>query len=399
MTLNSLQESLQVGMNLNDNQVALLQGTAMALPAVLGGIPVGLLVDRLNRARLLTVFCLLNLLGTVATALSVSVPMLFVARVIVGFSTGAVAIAAPSLLADLFPRSQRGRGSMIAGVSQVVGMAAAFATAGMLVTIFSSSGMWRLGTLVMSCPLLVVLLLSLLLREQPRMEIAQQQPTLSKSFAELWDFRSIFLPLFAGVVTIGVADGATLVWVVPTFSRSFGITTGYADTIMGIALVIGGLFGPIIGGFAADRCLASGGARRAMTLLASLGALSGVLGLFALAPGSLLASICLTAFILVGTMIISVVLTLVTVVLPNELRGVSVSVLSVGQILLSFGLAPSLVSMTATQLGGSGSVGIGLAIVCGTASIVSGAAFLVGREYLKRRPPRHETTAVGVSFQ
>jgi len=399
MTLQALQESLQAGMNLNDNQVALVQGTAMAVPALLGGVPVGLLVDRFNRARLLRVFCFLNLVGTVATALSGSLSMLFVSRAMVGFSTGAVAIAAPSLLADLFSRSQRGRGSMIIGVSQVVGMAAAFATAGVLVTIFRSSGMWRSSTLVMSSPLLAVFLLSLLLREQKRMETLQKQPTLAKSCAGLWNFRGIFLPLFAGVVAIGVADGATLVWVVPTLSRSFAMSTGYADAVMGSALVIGGLLGPVIGGFAADRCLNSAGVAGAMTLLASLGALSGVLGLFALAPGAVIASICLTAFILVGTMMISVVLTLVTVVLPNELRGFCVSVLSVGQILLSFGLAPSLVSITAAEIGGSAGVGIGLATVCAAASVVSGAAFLFGREYLKRRPPQRETMAVGVSLQ
>src|SRR5580698_3904175 len=70
MTLSSLQEPLRVGMNLSDNQVALVQGAAMALPAVVGAVPIGLLVDRINRVRLLTLFALLNLVGTVSTALS-----------------------------------------------------------------------------------------------------------------------------------------------------------------------------------------------------------------------------------------------------------------------------------------------------------------------------------------
>ncbi|ARR55074.1 MFS transporter [Rhizorhabdus wittichii DC-6] len=389
MALNSLQESLQTGMGLNDNQVALVQGTAMAIPAVLGGVPVGLLVDRFDRARLLTMFCLVNLIGTISTALSTDLVMLFASRAMVGFSTAAVAITAPSLLADLFPRSQRGRGSMIYGVSQVGGMAAAFAAGGALVAILHAPDMWRSGALVMSCPLLGVLLLSLLLREQERMEIAEQRPTLAGSAVELWNFRSVFAPLFCGVVAIGVADGATLVWVVPTLSRSFGMGAGYASGVMGMALVIGGLLGPILGGFAADRCLNSGGAARAMTLLASLAALSGALGLFALAPGGLSASICLTAFLLVGSMINSVSLTLITVLLPNELRGFCVAVLSVVLILFSFGLAPSLVSITAAGIGGPADVGIALAMVCGTASVVSGAAFLFGREHLKRRPRRH----------
>ena len=392
MILNALQEPLQAGMGLTDNQVALVQGTAMALPAVLGGVPVGLLVDRFNRARLLSVFCLLNLAGTLAMALSTSLSSLLVSRAIVGFSTAAVAIAVPSLLADLFPRSQRGRGSMIYGVSQVVGMAMAFAAGGVLVTTFHSADAWRLGILVMSCPLLAALLISFLLREQERMEIAEERPTLGKSCVELWSYRSVVVPLFSGVVAIGLADGATLVWVVPTLSRSFGMSAGYANSVMGIALVVGGLLGPVLGGLAADRCLNSGGAARAMALLASLGALSAALGMFALAPGPVFASICLTAFILVGSMMISVTLTLVTVLLPNELRGFCVSVLSVGQILLSFGLAPSLVSITAAQMGGLAGVGNALAIVCGTASVISGAAFLFGREHLQRQHAARENS-------
>ena len=112
LTLSSLQEPLRAGLNLTDSQVALVQGLAMALAAVLGAIPVGLLVDRTNRARLLSVFLLLNFVGTVTTALSADFAELFVSRAVIGFSTGAVAITALSLFGDLFPRSQRGRGDV-----------------------------------------------------------------------------------------------------------------------------------------------------------------------------------------------------------------------------------------------------------------------------------------------
>jgi len=398
LALNSVQEPLQATMSLDDNQVALVLGTAMALPAVLGGVPTGLLVDRFDRARLLTVFSLFNLVGTVSTALSANLSMLFVSRVLVGYSTAAVAITAPSLMADLFPRSQRGRGSMILGVSQILGMAAAFVAGGVLVTIFRTADAWRSGMLVMSCPLLAAFSFSLLLREQTRMEIAEERPSLARSGGELWNFRSVFVPLLGGVVAVSVADGAALVWVVPTLCRSFGASIGYANAVMGIALVIGGLLGPVLGGYAADRCLGSGGPARAMTLLASLAAVSGALGLFTFAPGPVSASICLTAFILAGSMIVSVALTLLTVLLPNELRGLSVAVLSVVQILFSFGFAPSLVSLTAADIGGPASVGIALAAVCGAASVVSGGAFLWGRDRLKRRPSQHEPVVPGVSF-
>ncbi len=276
---------------------------------------------------------------------------------------------------------------MIYGVSQVGGMAVAFATGGLIITLFGSPGMWRSGMLAMSLPLVAVFLISLLLPEQQRMEVALKQPSPAKSAAELWNYRSAFIPLLIGVVTIGGADGAALVWVVPTLSRSFAMSTGYGNSMMGLALVIGGLFGPILGGTGADRCLRSGGPARAMTLLAGLAALSGLMGLFPLAPGAASASLLLTLFFLIGSMVISVALTLLTVLLPNELRGFSVSVLSVVEILLSFGVAPSLVSVTAGALGGPASVGVALATVSAIASVIAGTAFLFGRARLRRSFP------------
>ena len=142
------------------------------------------------------------------------------------------------------------------------------------------------------------------------------------------------------MVLIGAADGAALVWVMPILSRTFSMTPGYGNSVMGMALVIGGLLGPVLGGTSADRCLRSGGASGAMAMLAGLALLSGVMGCFPFASGAPLASLLLTLFFVIGSMVISVALTLLTVLLPNELRGFSVSVLSVVEILLSFGIAP-----------------------------------------------------------
>jgi MFS family permease len=388
MTLSALQEPLKAGLSLTDNQVSLVQGVAMALAAVLGVIPIGLLVDRVNRVRLLNIFFFLNFAGTVATALSAGFAELFFSRAVVGFSTAAVAVTALSLLADLFPRAQRGRGSMILGVGQTLGIAAAFAVGGALVVAFRSSDAWRSATLVMSCPLLAAFLLSLLLREQERMEVALERPTLARSVGELWSFRGVYAPLLAGLIVAAGAGGAVLVWGVPTLSRSFGVSTGRGDSVMGAALLASGLLGPLIGGFAADRCLSTGkgGSSRAMALLAALAVLSSSLGLFAVAPGFGLASVGLTGFLLAGAVITTVSLTLITALLPNEIRGFSLAVLSVAQILFDTGLAPSLVSTLGGRLGGPASVGVALASVCVAAGAIAGVAFLVGRAYLQRNP-------------
>ncbi len=51
--LGPLQEALGASLDLSDNQLALLQGPALALPLLVMSVPLGLLIDRRSRVRLL----------------------------------------------------------------------------------------------------------------------------------------------------------------------------------------------------------------------------------------------------------------------------------------------------------------------------------------------------------
>src|SRR5882757_6868763 len=55
-----LQETIRQSMALNDNQIAFIQGPALALPMVLGAVPLGLLIDRHSRASLLMIFAFID---------------------------------------------------------------------------------------------------------------------------------------------------------------------------------------------------------------------------------------------------------------------------------------------------------------------------------------------------
>src|SRR5579862_7987857 len=78
--LEPLQEALRADLALSDNQIAWLQGPALALPAVFGSIPLGLLVDRTSRVRLLFLFMALDFAATVFGALAFNFAVLIVAR-------------------------------------------------------------------------------------------------------------------------------------------------------------------------------------------------------------------------------------------------------------------------------------------------------------------------------
>src|SRR6185312_12439777 len=83
-TLGPLQETMRISLGLSDNEMAWLQGPAMAIPMALGSIPIGLLVDRYSRAHLFVVFAALSLTSTVLSAVASSLVLLFAARCLAG---------------------------------------------------------------------------------------------------------------------------------------------------------------------------------------------------------------------------------------------------------------------------------------------------------------------------
>ena len=72
--LGPLQEAIHAALDFSDNEMALLQGLAMALPMALGSIPLGLLADRINRARMLIFFVALTPLSCTICALASHFP-------------------------------------------------------------------------------------------------------------------------------------------------------------------------------------------------------------------------------------------------------------------------------------------------------------------------------------
>src|SRR5690348_14117705 len=108
-TLGPLQETMQRTLSLSDNQVALLQGLALALPLALGAIPIGLLADRLSHKAILLSALTLALLSSILTAFSSNFEILLAARFLTGLSLPGGYICAYAMAGDLFEPELRGR--------------------------------------------------------------------------------------------------------------------------------------------------------------------------------------------------------------------------------------------------------------------------------------------------
>ncbi len=384
VAISPLQETMRLVLPLTDNEIALLQGPALAVPLLLVSVPLGLLIDRYSRVRLILILAALDVVGSIGTALASDFAVLFTARSLVGLTTLAVNPAAFSLLADLYAPVHRGRATMVLAVGQFAGYAAAFAVGGFLLTSYASDANgWRWAMAWLTAPLVLVALVALGMREPVRTGLAIKNPSIRDAWQELWRYRAVIGTLLAGLVLIEVAIGAVVIWAVPALSRTFAVPADRMGAIMATGLIVSGTVGPIAAGPLTDFCNRAGGPRLTLWVLGALSLLGALATLFPLAPAIGLASVLLVAFMtLVGAMVV-MTMTLFTVAVPNELRGLCMSVAAAACVFFGTGLAPLTVSLLSTAMGGN-AIGQALAIVCTVAGILCASLFAFGARFFPR---------------
>ena len=384
-------ESAKAEMGLSDEMLGLIQGGSAALPLLLFSVPVGILVDRANRVRLVILSSMIWTAGTFLTAVAGSAGPLFVGRMLTGIGTTAALTAALSLAADLCRPEQRGRGLLIVTLGKNFGQAAAFALSGLLLGIFAAQteprwfgyyNAWRSSQLVLGLLCVLCTLPLLWLREPERHETeAGPDAPFKTVFRELWSRRRFLLPLFIGQVTVVMADAAAGIWAAPVIERSYGLKPEQFATALGASILVAGIFGAILGGIVADWGQKTG-RRGGLLIGAIIAAAVGVpAACFSIMPDATSNIVMLGVLTLAGTVTGLVTSVALTVLLPNELRGLSIGAFIAIAGLIGFGMTPPLVARVSLWLGGEQHLGVALAIVGVTVSIVSVIGFALAMRH------------------
>lgn len=384
--LSPLQEAMRMALSFSDNQMALLQGPAIAIPVLLVATPLGVLIDRRSRVRLLQALVLLGTVGTLLTARATSFDGLVVARALSGTMGTSILPVVFSLVADLYPAARRGQANSLVVVGQVIGNAAAFWLGGRLLLLAGAApNHWRWAMLWLAVPLVPSILLLLGLREPKREEVAVANPSLPQVWRELKTYRSMILLLIVGIVSLETAVGAVLIWGAPLLSRSFSLPPDRVGTVMACAVLVSGTVGPLAGGGLADLGERHGGPRTTASVLVALALLSVPVAGFGFLQGVLAASILmvLTLTFMLAASIMG--MTLFTVVIPNELRGVCLSSLVAVILLFALAVAPVAVSLLSEAMGGLSRIAGASSIVCMSAGVIAAAAFVLGGRHLNAR--------------
>jgi MFS family permease len=373
--LSPVQEAAKADLNLSDVQMSLVQGLAIAVPMIALSIPLGRLVDRSNRIRLLFSMGMLAVIGTVLSGLAHSFVVLFCARMMIGLGSVCILPAAISVAADLVDAGHRGRVLLILSLGTPLGTATGFAfggwAAGSLLLVpgvralFGDLSSWRCAHFTIAA-FAAILLLPILAFPEPRRHEMGGLPTRSfgSALATLWTYRKFLLPLMIGQNAAVMADTAAGIWAAPVLVRNFGLRPQEFASWVALVMLLAGALGTILGGFAAD--LGQKSRMRGGVLLGAVlaSAITVPAALFSQLPRIPEFAAGLALLLFCGSITSVATVTSVAILIPNELRGLCLSTFVVIGGVLGFGVAPTLVTLVSGSLGGASHLSAALAI-CG----------------------------------
>jgi MFS family permease len=265
-------EPIKHDLHLSDTQISLLQGLAFSLIFALATLPIGYLVDRVNRTRLIALGVAFWSLMNSLCGLSASFPHMFLARAGVGVGEAALSPAAYSLISDAFPKHRYGLalgifaagGSVGSGLSLLIGgfVIAAIMQHGVItVPIVGVLQPWQTSFIVISMPGFLIALVMLWIGEpslhsRKLANSGAQAPKILSRFLRKQSRTLVLHHLAVGLANL-VMVGA-ISWIAPMLMRAHGWSVGEAGFGAGGAFMVGSFVGLLGGGALSDAAMKRG---------------------------------------------------------------------------------------------------------------------------------------------
>jgi MFS family permease len=245
-----LVQDIKAEFGLSDLELGLLGGLAFSLIYVIAGFPAARLADRSTRRTIVAFALSFWSLMTAACGMATGFWTLFLARTGVGVGEGCSGPSSQSVIADYFPRGELAKAMGYLTVGASMGTAGGLIIGGQLAEIFD----WRWAFILMGLPgVLLGGVIYLTLREPTRGRYAPPgtdltQLPLGQTIRSLVTNR-VFMGLSLGwAVQIMIGYGLAF-WMAAVMLRMFPISTGDVGLYLGFTFFIGGIPGPILGGY------------------------------------------------------------------------------------------------------------------------------------------------------
>ena len=253
---------------LTDSQRGLLAGLAFAVPFAIAGLPIGLLIDRVNRVRLLSGVVTIWSGMTALSALAGNFWQLLAARVAVGAAESGGTPTNIALIADYFSPKQRATALGIYYTGPHIGTIIGFSLAGAVAAIYG----WRAAFLVVGLPgLLLAAVVFFSVREPQRgaseppgaarASAAQPSVASASGFGELFATvraRPLALHVMLGTVLLSMSSAGLSAWLPALLIREYGLDVRQVGLAIAFAIAPCAILGSIAGGRLHDYFISRG---------------------------------------------------------------------------------------------------------------------------------------------
>lgn len=389
-----LVEPLRAEFGLSDGQVGLLAGTAYALAFALTGIPLGRLVDRVHRVRLLAALLSLWSALTALSSLAGNFATLVALRVGIGAAESGSSPTCMSLLSDFFESRRRSTAIGLFMMGPQLGTIVGFVVAGAVAADYG----WRAALLVAGLPgLLLAVVLLATVREPPRGAMdagaagrhapRAERPPLRGVLREIGRVPALVHTIIGITLANMVAAGIT-VWLPALLMRNYGVGIQAAGISVGLGIATFAAAASAVSGVLTDRLNARGaaGSMRVVTVAALVGMpciwVGALSGSYALTIGAF--AVQNVAHMFLNTPAYSLALSSVS----PAARGTTTALLQVTSNLVGYGVGPQAVGLLSDALRGlAGADSLRWAIVAFAGCLAWAAAhFAIAARRLRTAP-------------
>jgi MFS family permease len=395
--LNFLVDPVRRDLHISDVQVSLLQGLSFSLFYVSAGFPLGLIADRTSRIRLLLIGSAVWSAATIAAGLAPTYGWMFAARMLVGFGEATLGPCAMPLISDTFPAERRGRpislhllgGSIASGLAAwLIGFIFMQAPRGTFDFIPGLAGAapWRIAFIAAGAAGFILVAALALQREPERRGVAVnggEKMRLTPILAFLRSHWPVFLQIYGGFALFSIAGYGTVNWGVAILTRQFAMPPGSVAQSLGTVFFFAGAIGALTIGQILDSRAVSQRRGAKLILLTALPLIMLPSAAMTLAPNGHIAIFAFALLIMISPMFSITMLRSLSELMPNDMRGLSVSLLSFAGTMIGGVCGPLLIALcTEHVLHDDAKVGQAVLIVAAPALIFSALCYAGARRSL-----------------
>tara|TARA_B100000497_G_scaffold26718_1_gene31472 strand:+ start:264 stop:1535 length:1272 start_codon:yes stop_codon:yes gene_type:complete len=254
LILSILLEDIKAEFTFTDTQLGVLAGLAFALFYALMSIPIARWADISNRKNILAAALIIWSGMTALCGAATGFISLFLARLGVGIGEAGGSPPSYSIIADYFKPSERARAMGVYVTGSVLGTGGGLIVGGLLGEWLG----WRMTFLALGIPgILLGVILYYTVKEPPRgrydtgSDESKQAIDIKRTLKSLAS-NKVYVRVSFSFAMLTMVGYAMALWLAPIMLRNFEVSMGMVGLYLGGTYILGGIPGPLIGGYLTD---------------------------------------------------------------------------------------------------------------------------------------------------